>query len=91
MALLLPAQVFSQSTSLSGTVQDASKGYLPGVTITAKNVDTGVETISLTNDSGAFNFPSIQPGKYKVSAELDGFQKSTKTDVESRAVPNRAV
>ncbi|MEJ2244737.1 MAG: TonB-dependent receptor [Acidobacteriota bacterium] len=79
--LILPAQVFSQSASLSGTVQDTSEGYLPGVTITAVNVETGVETVTLANDSGAFSFPSLQPGTYEVSAELDGFQKSTKTNV----------
>jgi hypothetical protein len=78
----MPLYVFGQSTSLSGTVQDTTEGYLPGVTITAVNVNTGVEKVTLTNDSGAFNFPSIQPGTYTVSAELDGFQASSKTDVE---------
>ena len=80
--LLIPAQVFGQGgASLSGSVQDTSEGYLPGVTITVVNASTGVETVTLTNDTGTFNFPSLQPGTYEVSAELDGFQKNTKTDV----------
>ncbi|MEJ2110238.1 MAG: carboxypeptidase-like regulatory domain-containing protein [Acidobacteriota bacterium] len=82
MALLfLYTPAFSQSASLSGTVQDTSEGYLPGVTVTATNVSTGVETTTLSNNSGAFTFPSLQPGTYTVSASLDGFQKNTKTEV----------
>jgi hypothetical protein len=81
--LFLPAQVFSQSAnaSLSGIVQDTSKGYIPGVTISATNINTGVQTTTSTNSTGAYTFPSLQPGMYEVSAELDGFQKSTTTDV----------
>ena len=81
--LVLPGEAFSQSAnaSLSGTVQDTSGGYLPGVTIAAINVNTGVGTTTSTNSSGAFTFPSLQPGMYEVSAKLDGFQKNTTTDV----------
>jgi hypothetical protein len=77
-------QAFGQATNaaLSGTVQDASEAYLPGVTITATNVDTGIETTTLTNSSGLFNFASLRPGTYTVSAELEGFQKNTRTDVD---------
>ena len=36
----------------------------------------------MTNESGAYNFPALQPGNYKVSAELPGFQTQTFTDVQ---------
>jgi protocatechuate 3,4-dioxygenase beta subunit len=29
---------------------------------------------TITNDSGAYNFPAILPGIYKLTASLTGFQ-----------------
>ena len=74
---------FGQSaSSLGGTVRDASQAVLPGASITAINVDTGVETRTTANNSGVYNFPSLQPGVYNVTAETAGFQKAAKTDVK---------
>ena len=84
MALgLLSAQAFGQSTyaTVSGTVSDKSSAVLPGVSITATNTATGVVTTVLSNESGAFNIPSLLPGAYTVSAELTGFQKANYTNV----------
>ena len=79
----LSATAFGQSTaaSLGGTVLDTSRAVLPGANITAVNQDTGVETKTTTNNSGVYNFPSIQPGTYRVTAETGGFQRSTRTEV----------
>jgi hypothetical protein len=57
-------------------VTDPSKALIPGVTITAKNVNTGITTTQLTNESGIYSFPVLQPGTYEISAELSGFKKS---------------
>jgi len=63
------------NAQLGGIVQDPGKALIPGVTVTAINVDTNVTTTTLTNEAGAYNFPSLLPGTYKVSAELTGFKK----------------
>jgi hypothetical protein len=87
-AVLLPllifcAEAFCQSAgSLSGTVLDASQAVLPGATITATNAETGVTVKASTNSAGVYAFPSLMLGVYKVSAEMPGFQTSTKTDVK---------
>src|SRR5262245_54609202 len=65
------------NATLSGTVSDPSGALIPGVEVTAKNVDTGVTATSLTNESGNYRFPSLQPGNYEVSAALAGFQAQT--------------
>ena len=81
--LLFCSQAFSQqATSLDGTVKEASLGILPGATITAVNTDTGVRSTTSTNGAGVYAFPSLQPGTYKVTAEMPGFQTQSKTDVE---------
>jgi hypothetical protein len=81
--LFLALHAFGQSSSsLSGIVQDTSKAVLPGASVTATNQDTGVSNTQITNNSGVYNFPSLQPGVYEVVAEMPGFQTITKTDVK---------
>ena len=61
--------VFAQvNTSIGGIVEDASQALIPGVTITATNTQTGVVSTTVTNESGAYNFPAILPGVYKLTA-----------------------
>src|SRR5437899_1389366 len=83
-ATLLPCSVFvsiafAQTTNatLGGTVADATRALIPGVTITATNTQTGIVTTVVTNETGAYQFASLQTGIYKVTAELPGFQMQT--------------
>src|SRR5436190_16463986 len=66
---------------VSGTVDDVTGALIPGVTVTATDVNTGVVTTELTNESGVYNFVSLLPGTYKMSASLSGFQTQTITDI----------
>jgi hypothetical protein len=70
-----PAQ--SVNSSIGGTVQDASGAFIPGVSITATNTQTGVAATTISNESGAYQFPSLQPGTYNITAELPGFAVQT--------------
>src|SRR5436190_23524500 len=81
--LISCGQLFGQTgnASLGGSVEDATKALIPGVTITAVNVATGVTSSQLTNDSGTYSFPVLQPGTYKVTAELTGFKKAVHDNV----------
>lgn len=83
-AFLLPANALSQTGFgvLTGTVEDATKALIPGVTITATNVGTGVVTQVITNESGTFNIPQLLPGRYKLTAELPGFRGSAFENIE---------
>jgi hypothetical protein len=62
------------NATLSGTVADATGALIPGVEVTAQNTGTNVVSTTVTNESGIYRFPSLQPGTYRVSAELAGFQ-----------------
>src|SRR5689334_11914978 len=77
------ANAFAQTTNatLGGTVSDASRALIPGVTVTATNTATGIVSTTVTNETGSYNFPSLQTGTYKVTAELPGFQTQTYSDV----------
>jgi hypothetical protein len=73
---LLATLTFGQSSNatVSGTVSDSTGALIPGVSITATNTQTGIVSTVLTNESGTYNFASLQPGVYDFSAELSGFQ-----------------
>jgi hypothetical protein len=81
--LLAISTATAQTTNatLGGTVTDPTKALIPGVTITATNTQTGIVSSGITNESGSYNFPSLQSGTYKVSAALPGFQTQTYNDV----------
>ena len=82
-ALLCTTSLFAQTARLGGIVTDPSGALIPGVTITATNTDTGVATTTVTNEAGAYSFPSLQPGRaYSVSASLPGFQTTTFTNID---------
>ena len=74
---------FAQTTNatLGGTVSDSTRALIPGVTVTAMNTQTGIVTTIVTNETGAYQFASLQTGTYKVTAELPGFQMQTYNDV----------
>lgn len=82
--LICSVQAFSQSSnaSLSGIVMDETGGVMPGVSVTATNTATGIVDTVISNSAGVYNFPSLLPGVYKVSAEQPGFQTKTFTEVK---------
>jgi hypothetical protein len=64
----------TSNATLIGTVSDATGALIPGVSVTAVNVATGIAATSVSNEAGAYSFPSLQTGTYTVTAELPGFQ-----------------
>jgi outer membrane receptor protein involved in Fe transport len=68
--------------TLQGTVTDTSGGPLPGVTVTVRNRDTGLERRLVTNERGAFIAPLLQIGTYRVTASLTGFGTVARDRVE---------
>ena len=82
-AMLLVAPAFSQGTNatVTGTIADSTGALIPGVSVTATNTATGVVNTVITNETGSYNFPTLLPGAYKLSAELSGFQTQSYTNV----------
>ena len=61
--------------SLTGTVTDPQNAVLPGVSVVATNVDSGVSKTTVTDGVGGFLFSDLVPGVYDVSFDLPGFSK----------------
>src|SRR5215831_20647255 len=71
----------ANNAAIGGVVTDTTKALIPGVTVTLTNVDTGVMDTRLTNDSGAYSFPSVPPGTYKMQADLTSFKPAQQSSV----------
>ena len=77
LASALPAYAQSQAVNatVEGTVVDESTAALPGVTVTLVNVDTGDTRVVVTNGRGVYRAPLLSLGRYRITAELQGFKK----------------
>ena len=71
LAFAVPAS--AQQTSIVGTATDETKAVLPGVTVTAVELSTGAQFVSVTDERGEYRLLHMAPGRYKVQAELSGF------------------
>ena len=58
-----------------GTVLDAQGAVLPGVTLTIRNVESGLTRTSVTDGGGSYRLGGLPPGRYDLSVELQGFGK----------------
>ncbi len=67
--------------SIQGTVLDTSGAPVPGATVTATNVATGIQTVRQTTQAGVFALTPLQPGEYRVTVSLDGFQTFARNGV----------
>ena len=67
LVLLLAAPVLAQSTAtLLGTVSDTSGGVLPGVTVTARHIATGLERTVVSAGEGTYRIPALPVGAYEI-------------------------
>ncbi|MFP5276839.1 MAG: carboxypeptidase regulatory-like domain-containing protein [Acidobacteriota bacterium] len=67
--------------SIAGTVVDPAGAYVPGATVTALNVATGVKTIRKTTSSGYYVLSPLDPGTYSVRVTAQGFESLTQDNV----------
>lgn len=66
---------------LRGTVTDESGGILPGTTVTATHVETGISRDTVTSERGTYVMPALPIGVYTVKAELTGFSIVSKEGI----------
>jgi hypothetical protein len=81
--LAVPGAVAAQqgTTELRGQLQDAQGGALPGVTVVVRNQDTGMFRETISNEDGSYFASGLVPGRYEITAELQGFKKFSRQDV----------
>jgi hypothetical protein len=72
---LVSSVVYGQfdTASVVGTVRDNTAAVVPGATVTLSNLDTGITATRVSDENGSFEFMNVRIGRYKVTAELQGF------------------
>lgn len=71
----------AQNAQVTGRLADQSGGVLPGVTVTARNQETGLTRTTVSEGAGDYRLPALPPGTYTVTAELQGFNVATRSDL----------
>src|SRR5688572_26032826 len=82
LLFVLPLSAQTITGTVRGQVTDSSGAALPGVTVTIRNMDTGSERVVITNDDGNYNAPFLPPGKYEVTANLEGMGAQTRQGIQ---------
>jgi hypothetical protein len=82
--LLISTAAFAQfdTATVVGTVRDNSGAVVPGATVTLTNLDTGITTTRVSDANGSFEFITVRVGRYKVTAELQGFSTAFADNVQ---------
>jgi len=71
-----PAALAQSTASLNGTVTDATGAAVPNAKVVATNKATGVESATQTDTAGAYLFPSLPIGIYRIQVRAPGFQSA---------------
>jgi hypothetical protein len=67
--------------SIQGTVTDPNGGAIPGVSVTARNMDTGLTQKTTTTQAGIYSLPNLPPGRYAVTVEAPSLKKYSQEGV----------
>src|SRR5689334_21404013 len=75
VAVLWAPPASAQTTAtLSGVVEDASGGRLPGSSVVMTDTGTNVSRSGVTGADGRFTFASLSAGEYSLRVTSKGFQ-----------------
>src|SRR3989441_8144582 len=75
--------VFAQGSTgaISGVVRDATGAVIPGVTITARHLDSGLTRNAVSSETGGYNLQLLPVGAYEITTELPGFKQAVRRGI----------
>src|SRR6476659_7495248 len=76
-----PVRAQIDTGGISGTVTDQTGGAMPGATVTVTSATTGQSRTTVTNELGRYQVSALQPSRYEVKVELQGFSTVRRPDV----------
>lgn len=91
LLLLLPAGMWAQGFSVSGTVKDSTGAVLPGVLV---QLLRDADTLTLrthTDDKGAYTFKEVAEGVYNLRVQATGHTMPERTLYVDAAIDNMAL
>ena len=91
LALLVASPALAQTGQINGVITDNSGAIVPGATVKAVETATGLARDTVAGSDGRYNFTSLRPTSYDISAELSGFRTSQRKGVLLQANQNLTV
>ena len=81
---LLAAPLLAQEFrgTISGAVADPTGGRVANAKISATETRTGATAEAKSDSSGTYSIPFLAPGTYKLTAEVAGFKKYVREDIQ---------
>jgi hypothetical protein len=79
----LPAAAQLFPGRVTGTVRDAQNAAVPGAMVKLSNPATGQERTATSDENGAFNFPELALGTFRLTVSKDGFRTTVVTDIQT--------
>ena len=79
------------TSTMTGRVTDASGAAVPTAAITLVQTGTNFTFNAKTNEEGLYRVLSLSPGKYRITAEAQGFKKTIRDDIELRTGDTLAI
>src|SRR5262245_58165309 len=82
LSMLAAVTVAAQTPSagVTGRVTGGSGAVVPGAFIKLTNLDTAISQQAVTNESGDFVIPYVNPGRYMLEAQAAGFRNHKHQD-----------
>ncbi|HEY0141815.1 MAG TPA: carboxypeptidase regulatory-like domain-containing protein [Thermoanaerobaculia bacterium] len=77
--ILIALPTFAQQTgSVSGRVTGVDGGALPGVTVEARSPSLPQPRVTVSDETGGYRLPALQPGVYSITFSLAGLDTVTR-------------
>src|SRR2546426_2459270 len=81
LVLAVPPLFAQRTTQVTGRITDPSDAVVPGADVTVTNEDTAVRRETKTNELGYYVVPLLQPGRYLVTVQKEGFRPISRSGV----------
>ncbi|MCS7024942.1 MAG: carboxypeptidase-like regulatory domain-containing protein [Bryobacteraceae bacterium] len=74
--------LLAQVATLTGRVLDPSGAVVPGASITARSLATGISVTAETTSEGYYTIPALPPGRYELAVSKAGFTPVRQSGIE---------
>lgn len=82
LCLFTPLRAQTNAGAITGTITDQQRAAMNGVKVVATNVATNVQQSSTTGSAGVYSIPALEPGSYRITAEIAGFNKLIREPIQ---------
>ncbi len=81
LCVLLPAAAQETRSTIHGNVFDPSSAPISGAKVALVHIDTNASVLLTTNETGYYEATLLPPGKYRVSASVEGFKTAVRQGI----------